>query len=355
MPRVFDQFAGQYNQLLEFEHKNMRDAFRDLDEKYSLEKRFDPPVTIIVVLKRHNTRFKSLTDESPDPGLLYAADDSPNDPAHEPAPSFNVPPGTLVDHPNVVQTDHEFFLCSHLSSQGTIRSTHYYVLLNECSYRMDQLHRFSYYLCFLFAKCTKSLSIPAPVKYAHLAAYRARQHLAGVEEAEQRPVGRERRRQPPPPPPPAPVPMVPSLRHDQIPPVHPIRPPLPHQLFPAFQRGLPPPMMLPFHHLPALGPPLAVPPFQPSSFLLQPPQRLIGAVIPFPPDLNRPPPRIFFQSGPTSPPALPPALPPAPRVQPSLQQQRPRPTPPPSSLAQESRLQDSIRVRENLRLSFYFI
>lgn len=39
-------------------------------------------------------------------------------------------------------------------------------------------------MCHTYVRCTKSISIPAPVAYAHLAAYRARQHLvAQVEES----------------------------------------------------------------------------------------------------------------------------------------------------------------------------
>lgn len=42
----------------------------------------------------------------------------------------------------------------------------------------------TYHLCHMYARCTKSISIPVPVAYADLAAYRARQHLeAALEDA----------------------------------------------------------------------------------------------------------------------------------------------------------------------------
>ncbi|CAL1278354.1 unnamed protein product [Larinioides sclopetarius] len=35
----------------------------------------------------------------------------------------------------------------------------------------------TYSLCHTYIRCTKSISLPAPVQYADLAAYRARRHL----------------------------------------------------------------------------------------------------------------------------------------------------------------------------------
>ncbi len=35
----------------------------------------------------------------------------------------------------------------------------------------------TYYLCYTYARCEKPISIPSPVQYAHLAAYRARNHI----------------------------------------------------------------------------------------------------------------------------------------------------------------------------------
>lgn len=38
----------------------------------------------------------------------------------------------------------------------------------------------TYYMCHLYQRCTKSVSIPAPVYYADLAAYRAKVHASTV-------------------------------------------------------------------------------------------------------------------------------------------------------------------------------
>ena len=34
----------------------------------------------------------------------------------------------------------------------------------------------TYYLCHLYSRCERSVSYPAPTYYAHLAAFRAREH-----------------------------------------------------------------------------------------------------------------------------------------------------------------------------------
>ena len=38
----------------------------------------------------------------------------------------------------------------------------------------DEIEELTYYLCHLIARCTRSVSYPAPTYYAHLAAFRAR-------------------------------------------------------------------------------------------------------------------------------------------------------------------------------------
>jgi len=40
------------------------------------------------------------------------------------------------------------------------------------------IYKLTYYLCHVYARCTRSVSYPAPAYYAHLATDRARAHLA---------------------------------------------------------------------------------------------------------------------------------------------------------------------------------
>ncbi|XP_077512226.1 uncharacterized protein LOC144123233 [Amblyomma americanum] len=64
-----------------------------------------------------------------------------------------------------------------LSFQGTSRPSHYYILWDDSSFTADDVQNLSYYLCHTYARCARSVSIPTPVYYAHLAAYRAKNHV----------------------------------------------------------------------------------------------------------------------------------------------------------------------------------
>ena len=59
---------------------------------------------------------------------------------------------------------------------GTSRPAHYVVIADDNDFKADELHKLTYHLCHVYARCTKSISVPVPVQYAHLAAYRARQY-----------------------------------------------------------------------------------------------------------------------------------------------------------------------------------
>lgn len=41
----------------------------------------------------------------------------------------------------------------------------------------DQIEKLSYYLCHTYIRCTKPISIPTPVMFAHLAAKRSKSHI----------------------------------------------------------------------------------------------------------------------------------------------------------------------------------
>ncbi|KAK8786729.1 hypothetical protein V5799_023496 [Amblyomma americanum] len=70
------------------------------------------------------------------------------------------------------------FFKNHFYLQGTSKPSHYYVVWDDSSFTADELEKLSYYLCHTYARCARSVSIPAPVYYAHLAAYRAKNHVA---------------------------------------------------------------------------------------------------------------------------------------------------------------------------------
>ena len=50
------------------------------------------------------------------------------------------------------------------------------MLWNDSKLNADQIQQLTYYLCHIYSRCERSVSYPAPTYYAHLAAFRAREH-----------------------------------------------------------------------------------------------------------------------------------------------------------------------------------
>ncbi|CAM8949612.1 unnamed protein product [Rhodiola kirilowii] len=148
---------GQFSQVLLYEMDAIRKACASLQDGYL------PPVTFVVVQKRHHTRFFPF-----DHGNRRMTDRS-----------GNVLPGTVVDRKICHPTEFDFYLNSHAGIQGTSRPTHYHVLFDENKFDADQLQSLTNNLCYTYARCTKSVSIVPPAYYAHLLAFRARYYVEG--------------------------------------------------------------------------------------------------------------------------------------------------------------------------------
>ncbi|WOK94801.1 protein argonaute 1B [Canna indica] len=146
---------GQFYQVLLYELDAIRKACA------SLEPNYQPPVTFVVVQKRHHTR-------------LFA--NNHND-YHSIDKSGNILPGTVVDSKICHPTEFDFYLCSHAGIQGTSRPAHYHVLWDENKFTADALQTLTNNLCYTYARCTRSVSIVPPAYYAHLAAFRARFYM----------------------------------------------------------------------------------------------------------------------------------------------------------------------------------
>jgi len=50
-------------------------------------------------------------------------------------------------------------------------------LYDDNNLKPDEVQMLTYALCYTYARCTRSVSIPAPVKYADLLAYRGTLYL----------------------------------------------------------------------------------------------------------------------------------------------------------------------------------
>ncbi|KAL9224351.1 hypothetical protein vseg_000394 [Gypsophila vaccaria] len=146
---------GQFYQVLLYELDAIRRACA------SLEPNYQPPVTFVVVQKRHHTR-------------LFANNHHDRNSTDR---SGNILPGTVVDSKICHPTEFDFYLCSHAGIQGTSRPAHYHVLWDENNFTADELQSLTNNLCYTYARCTRSVSIVPPAYYAHLAAFRARFYM----------------------------------------------------------------------------------------------------------------------------------------------------------------------------------
>ncbi|KAG9317399.1 argonaute-like protein [Chiua virens] len=140
---------GQFKQVLDEEVDALKAACGEL--------KISPKITFIVVAKRHHIRF------------------FPKDP-REGDRSGNCPAGTVVDKVIAHPTEFDWYLQSHGGLLGTSRPAHYNVLHDDNKFNADSLQSLSFALCHVYARSTRSVSIPAPVYYADIVCSRAKNH-----------------------------------------------------------------------------------------------------------------------------------------------------------------------------------
>ncbi|KAI3763985.1 hypothetical protein L2E82_13983 [Cichorium intybus] len=147
---------GQFDMVLNKEMVDMKKALYDGN--------YRPAITFVVAQKRHTTRL--FLNNGREVG--------------------NVPPGTVVDTTIVQPFEFDFYLCSHFGGMGTSKPTHYSVIWDENGFTSDEMQKLIYHLCYIFARCTKPVSLVPPVYYADLVAYRGRmfQEVAAESELE---------------------------------------------------------------------------------------------------------------------------------------------------------------------------
>lgn len=148
---------GQFKEAINVELKAMYEACNAIQPGYGNRVK----ITMIVVQKRHHTRFF--------PGNSGIGDSKNN----------NVPPGTIVDTEIVHPKEKQFFLVSHQSIQGVAKPTKYCVLRDDANINIDDLQALTFNLCHLFTRCNRSVSYPAPTYYAHLIAARGKVYIEG--------------------------------------------------------------------------------------------------------------------------------------------------------------------------------
>ena len=148
---------GQFHTVLDEEITHIKGTFDKISGIVHLP--FNPKITLVIVGKRHQSR---ILPEFICDGI---------------GRSGNIPAGTLVDTCITNPDDFDYFLNSHEGIQGTSRPAHYTLLLDEHGFTADEIYLLTYFLCHTYVKSTRSISIPSPVKYADLTAFRSRIHL----------------------------------------------------------------------------------------------------------------------------------------------------------------------------------
>lgn len=161
---------GQYATVLDAELPLLRKACAELYPPPDTKKGL-PRITIVIVGKRHHTRFYPTTTSGADN-------------------SSNPKNGTVVDRGVTEARNWDFFLQSHTALQGTARPAHYYIVLDEIFAKRkvspplqnvaDVLEDLTHSMCYLFGRATKAVSICPPAYYADILCERARCYLSGL-------------------------------------------------------------------------------------------------------------------------------------------------------------------------------
>ncbi|EXJ79288.1 hypothetical protein A1O3_08790 [Capronia epimyces CBS 606.96] len=159
---------GQYQLVLDSELPHIRAACREMYPADHTRQGL-PLITIIVVGKRHNTRFYPTT---------LAQADRKGNPQN----------GTVVDRGVTEARNWDFFMQAHSAIQGTARPAHYYVVHDEIFHKRtgqspfrnaaDALEDVTHNMCYLFGRSTTAVSVCPPAYYADLVCNRARGYLA---------------------------------------------------------------------------------------------------------------------------------------------------------------------------------
>lgn len=141
----------------------IRRAFADLCTK--LKRTETLKLTFVVVGKRHHTRFYP-TAAKDTTNLLRGKDNS------------NLQPGLYVDRNVTDPARFNFYLQSHQAIQGTARSAHYHVLVDEIGFGNGKdLPNVTHALCYAFGRATKGISYCAPCYIADRLCERGRVYL----------------------------------------------------------------------------------------------------------------------------------------------------------------------------------
>ncbi|EEU33537.1 uncharacterized protein NECHADRAFT_89387 [Fusarium vanettenii 77-13-4] len=164
---------GQYDKVVNEELPRLRKACTEVYPA-SDQKRGLPHFTIVIVGKRHHTRFYPTKETDADR-------------------SGNPKPSTIIDRGVTEAHNWDFFLQAHAAIQGTARPGHYIIVLDEIfraryakalppefNNVADVLEDLTQSLCYMYGRTTKAVSLCMPAYYADIVCERTRCYLSGV-------------------------------------------------------------------------------------------------------------------------------------------------------------------------------
>eukprot|EP01023_Acetabularia_acetabulum_P010514 TRINITY_DN14786_c0_g1_i1.p1 TRINITY_DN14786_c0_g1~~TRINITY_DN14786_c0_g1_i1.p1 ORF type:complete len:455 (-),score=70.80 TRINITY_DN14786_c0_g1_i1:353-1717(-) len=138
---------SMFEQVLATEYTCIKKACTTIESDYN------PPVTFIIVQKRHSTRFFPLRQQDQDR-------------------NGNVKPGVAVDTGICSPINWDWYLTHHQTIQGTSKSTKYVVLVDENNMSTEKLMLMTHWMTYTYSRAYKAVSVVPPAYYAHLAAER---------------------------------------------------------------------------------------------------------------------------------------------------------------------------------------
>lgn len=171
---------GQYDTVINNELPQLKKACEALYHASDTKKGL-PRMAIVVVGKRHNTRFYPTTEKDAER-------------------SANPLPGTVVDRGITESRNWDFYLQAHPALQGTARPAHYFTVWDEIFYQRhpggagqsgaaDILQDLTHKMCYMFGRATKAVSVCPPAYYADLVCTRARCYLSELFDPTDGPTG----------------------------------------------------------------------------------------------------------------------------------------------------------------------
>ncbi|CAB3399375.1 unnamed protein product [Caenorhabditis bovis] len=149
---------SMFEKIFSEEKEALDAAIRQLRPYY---KALNPTITYIMVNKRHHTRFFATKEEDTSGSV------------------DNLKPGTLVEDVITSNKYFDFFLVSQLGKLGTSKPAHYYVLYDDWKPSHAFWQTITHALSYNYASCSNTISLPAPLMYAHVAAKKAKMRALG--------------------------------------------------------------------------------------------------------------------------------------------------------------------------------